>query len=234
MIWLQGWDVRPEFGRHYAKSWEEFHPQWNVYHWDEKSLWAAFADYLTEGMRHALESLPEIVHKVDLWRLIILYFMGGVYVDLDFVCLDNFEEYLDKYEFVASVEHDGIIANGFIGSVTGHILLVKGIDHIATVGLQNIQDMHNDNMHNNSKDYVLKTTGPHAMSDVWKTHLDNNQQNDNIHIETNDQVFFPFKYEEYNVSKLINDDVATLKRTYPKSKAVHMYWGSWTYNKQLF
>ena len=109
LIWYQGWNNRPTFGRQYANSWENLHPQWEIFHWDEKTLSETFSKMLSKDISNTLDSLPEIVQKVDFWRLIILHYMGGVYVDLDFVCLKNFDAYLDGYEFVACVEHDDII-----------------------------------------------------------------------------------------------------------------------------
>lgn len=77
-IWLQGWDKQPSVGLQYTESWKGAHPDWIYHGWDEITLKAIFWDALHIDIRNALDRLPVIVQKVDLWRLIVLYWMGGV------------------------------------------------------------------------------------------------------------------------------------------------------------
>ena len=233
MIWFQGWEKRPKFSQAYTSSWESMHPDFEIIHWDEESFNERFFPILDEELTNSLVNLPTLVQKVDLLRLIILRYMGGIYVDLDFVCLKNIETYLSGTHFVASVEHDGIIANGFIATVPNHPMILAAIEFIKITGLPRAIHWRDDDKYD--KRFVLETTGPHAISPVWWFTLANlpSIDKDSIHIETDTTKFFPMKYREYDVT---NDQpiVKTLQEIYPESIAVHMYWGSWTYNEHLF
>lgn len=232
-IWFQGWEKRPEFGKIYTETWISAHPDWKVCTWDEHSLVEKFGEKMGNNMISRIASLPEIVQKVDVWRLIILKYIGGVYVDLDFVCLTNIEKYLDGYTFVASVEHDDIIANGFIAATSEHKMINDALDYLMREGISLAV---NWPMSFDSKRYVLETTGPHAISPVWRESYAqlSNEEKKVVKIETDTNVFFPMKYSEYDVSQTKIEDIEILRTRYKESIAVHMYWGSWTYNKGLF
>jgi len=235
LIWYQGWEQRPTFGRQYAETWEMEHPHYTVLKWDQSKLEKVFADLLPEDIKQTIDSLPEIVQKVDLWRLVILKYLGGIYVDLDFICLRNISDYLYGYEFVVSEEHDGIIANGFIATTESHPLIQKAIDSIIHYGLPKSISWENDVAIRQTKRYVLETTGPHIISLIWRKEIESMTPGDRklVHVETDTQKFFPMKYDEYDVSKQ-DVDIESAKQEYPDSYAVHIYWGSWTYNKNLF
>lgn len=238
LIWYQGWEERPGFGREYSQTWEQEHPDWTILRWDKDMLEFFFKGILCDDLDNALDSLPEIVQKVDLWRLIILFHMGGVYVDLDFVCLRNITSYLNGFEFVVSEESEnnaGIIANGFIASVKHHGMIRRALDDILNIGIPKCLAWENDDVVRRTKKYVLETTGPHLVSKAWRDEFGNmsEEEKKKIHIETNYSLFFPKMYSEYDVSNNVST-VDELKQHYPNSYAVHMYWGSWTYNKRLF
>ena len=231
-IWLQGWDKRPSVGVQYTESWKTMHPDWVHHGWDEGTLKAIFWNVIDVDIRKALNRLPFIVQKVDLWRLIVLYWMGGMYLDLDFVCVKSLDNYLQDRTFVVTEEHDGIIANGFIATVPGHPLIRAAIEHIVGYALSEQIYESADTDIQTDKSAVLSTTGPHAISTVWRFELAN-KHIPGVHIESETNLFFPMTYAEYDV---VNDakTVQDLQSRYPESQAVHVYWGSWTYNKNLF
>ena len=56
---------------------------------------AFFGDFFPPAMLDLYSSMPLGVMKADLWRYAVLYEFGGVYSDIDTVCLEPIEAWLD-------------------------------------------------------------------------------------------------------------------------------------------
>jgi inositol phosphorylceramide mannosyltransferase catalytic subunit len=223
-IWFQGWEDRPTEGRHFSKSWKDMHRDWQVCHWDHSSLKETFYPLLTNAQKFALHNLPTTIQKVDLWRIIILYHIGGMYVDLDFACLKNMDNYLEGKSFFASSEHDGIIANGLIAAEKFHPFISAAIEYICEDGLTKSVELYPKL---DSKAYILLTTGPHAISPIWRQML-NESKAPNAYIEEDENLFFPLRWSGEQSDKPPNNiSMEELKSRFRNSYAVHMYWGSW-------
>jgi mannosyltransferase OCH1-like enzyme len=71
-------------------SWREHHPEWQHILWtdeDNRSLVACQYPEFLPGY----DAIPYGVRKADFCRFLYMHRYGGVYVDLDFVCLRNIE-----------------------------------------------------------------------------------------------------------------------------------------------
>ena len=68
----------------------------------------------------------------DIARVEILEALGGVYIDADSICLEPIEgEWFMNQDFFAAFEYDDRVANGVIGSVPHHMILVEYLKRIA-------------------------------------------------------------------------------------------------------
>ena len=98
-IWLQGFDVCP-FKNNYNQC-QKMNPKVKFYFWDESSIlklfdntpWIPFCDeikklYLNEKV---------FAGKADIARYAIMYVYGGVYIDMDYQCVQSFVPILDAY-----------------------------------------------------------------------------------------------------------------------------------------
>jgi hypothetical protein len=76
--------------------------------------------------------------KADLWRYCILYIYGGVYVDIDTICINTIDDYLNNdIEFMTPIDlnncpHYGKynLFNSFIASIPKHPILLDCINRI--------------------------------------------------------------------------------------------------------
>ncbi len=101
----QTWKSRevPEHLRGFARSWQAHHPGW------EHRLWTD-ADNRAFLARHYPHFLPYYdayatpICRVDAIRCFLLKHFGGLYVDLDFECLEPFDELLDTDAVVLGEE----------------------------------------------------------------------------------------------------------------------------------
>lgn len=76
-IWLQG-EIPEKYEENFQK-WEEFHPDWEHTVWDEISL----LDLCTSKQKLKYEKLDTLINRVNFLKYILMYHVGGVYVDLD-------------------------------------------------------------------------------------------------------------------------------------------------------
>lgn len=213
VIWMQGVSLRPKDD--YFRTFLESHPGWSLQIWDENSFKSRLWEYMDDKLRAFYDSLPHVVQKADVARMVILYQFGGVYTDLDFVCLNPLRSKLLNSQFFGVVEHDNIICNGIFGCIPRHPLVKVVLDEWSTGGLQPKDT-------SDEKQWILTTTGPHKVSDIWRKQLKVSQK---TYIEEDTTEFFPFtQAESQHYNKFSLDD---LKKTFPKSTAAHMYWGHW-------
>lgn len=127
VIWL-GNPMRQHL-RKLVKGFEDLHPDWEIRWWSESEI---DAFHLTNQYvyDHASDYVPDdsvYQFRSDVARYEIVYRQGGVYFDPDFRWQRSLDEYLDT-DFVIPWEIDGkFVANGLIGSVPGHPVLLDMI-----------------------------------------------------------------------------------------------------------
>lgn len=83
--------------RDYVASWKVRHPHWEYMLWTDEDNRALIEEHYSWFLPH-YDSLPTKIQKVDAVRYFILHRFGGLYVDLDFECLRNFDELMQNFE----------------------------------------------------------------------------------------------------------------------------------------
>ncbi len=117
----------------FQRTWLEKHPGWTYNLWTD-------ADNRQFIRQHYVwflpiyDGYPEHIMRVDAVRYFILHHFGGVYVDLDFECLQSVEPLLQDHALVFGLEPqahlemrqragyplDRIVCNAFMASTPGH------------------------------------------------------------------------------------------------------------------
>ncbi|CAN0053305.1 unnamed protein product [Ectocarpus fasciculatus] len=99
----------------------------------EVRLWTD-ADINAFGLenRGAFDAAQNFGQKSDILRYEILLRHGGLYVDVDFLCLDSFDDLHRRYEFYAGVSNTGTfeLNNGLIGCRPGHPIMRDIVNRI--------------------------------------------------------------------------------------------------------
>ena len=82
--------------------------------------------------------------KADMWRYCVLYVNGGVYADIDTMCMNSLNKFVKDREFVTAVdlnatksEGEHNLFNSIIASIPGHPILKGCIDRITRQVLTN-------------------------------------------------------------------------------------------------
>lgn len=127
-IWLGS--KFPERFKSITKKWLTMHTDWQYKLWTDKNIKDLFPlhnqKYFDESKNYG--------EKSDLLRYEILYRFGGVYVDIDYECINSFNVLNHTYEFYAGMEPLRLsplsIGNSIIGSKAGHPILKECIETI--------------------------------------------------------------------------------------------------------
>jgi mannosyltransferase OCH1-like enzyme len=124
-IWV-GPDPFPEEFAGYRQTWLDHHPGWELKFWTEETL------PRPEELRRpeAAERLRAPWERGDIFRLEILWRMGGVHVDTDFECRRSIEPLIEDAELFIGYRKPGRVNGALMGSVPGHPLLERGLDEI--------------------------------------------------------------------------------------------------------
>ncbi|WP_231562254.1 glycosyltransferase family 32 protein [Alistipes sp. ZOR0009] len=215
-------DGPPPFFKRIATTWQKKHPEWKYIFWDEKKinhlLESEFPDFIP-----FYESLPYDIQRWDTIRYLILYKLGGVYVDMDYECIDPIDVLLVNSSCCMALEpsinakkHNKkqIISNAFMASIPQHSFIKNIINEI----IQNINTIFS------KKDitmHILESTGPFMLSRLYEKY----KQKNDITLLSADLVT-PLTMNEVNLlfSGGANEEI---RNKINNSFAIHYFCGSW-------
>ena len=97
-----------------VKTWQDKNPGFSYNYYDDEMCESFISENFSQEFVNMYKSLPYGVMKADAWRIAVIYIHGGIYADLDTICIIPAEEWLKDYDLVAAVE----TPNGTIGNFT--------------------------------------------------------------------------------------------------------------------
>ena len=206
-IWL-GSKIPSKYDR-IRSTWQSYHPDW------EYKLWVD-ADVAEFQMRNAsiFNRASNLGAKSDIFRYEILYRFGGVYVDIDFECIQSFNDllYLDFFTGTGYNETPTWF-NGLIACTPSHPILESLVNELrCPIG--------------SGWDGMSHNTGPYYFSEIVSRHLRGNEGK---------RVVFPaaFFYPVSNAIRgMIREDTEQTREyvkqhLLPETKCVHLWYCSW-------
>jgi inositol phosphorylceramide mannosyltransferase catalytic subunit len=207
----------------WVKTWKQEHPEWTHYLWDLESMWqfisVNYPDFLP-----IYDMLSTDVKRTDFFRVLILFHLGGVYVDIDFESLEEMDGVLsmgtgDSYDLYMA-EHESNyekfeVPNAWMASVPRHPFW--------WVFLQEMARRHAKRPH----EYITDTTGPHAFSETVEMYR--------LWFHTSDMMVFKpsvfYPVAPLNKSSMEADfnciEHNNCTAAYKNSVAVHHYAATW-------
>lgn len=202
-----------------AESWKNENPEWEYRFWNYQAIDQFLLDYYPEF----IEKYKDFRFDVQRWdaiRYLILLKFGGVYADLDYECLEPLDWLLGNKSCCLGLEpteHSRIfnksflVGNAFMAVVPQHPFFEAIINEIS-------------NNHSNYKDkfnYVLETTGPIMLSNLYESYLEKND----VWLIPSELTSPLSKNEVISIINGKSTDVIAGK--IEKAYAVHYFFGSW-------
>jgi hypothetical protein len=114
------------------KSWFDVNPGIEWFYMDDDKCDRFIKENFSQEFYDMYVSLPIGVMKADVWRIAIIYVYGGIYADLDTICLRPIEDWIkDEYELVVGVEtHCGRIANFLFAAAPKHPAIYTALETV--------------------------------------------------------------------------------------------------------
>lgn len=202
----------------FAKSWTKKNPDWKYQFWNyqliDNFLGMHFPEYIP-----IYQSFKYDVQRWDFIRYLILYHYGGLYVDIDYECLEPIDNLLKKMDCYLGVEpvnpfdaSTTLIGNAFLASVPKFDFwnyVIQKIIH------------HKYDINDNKKIYILKSTGPLMITDAYQAY------NEKLKIELLPaSLVTPLTLQEVR-EMLAGNFSKPLEEKIEKAYAIHYFWGSW-------
>ncbi len=126
-IWIG--DFVPEELKQFQESWKLYHPDWEYKLWTQDDI-----PHLSLYNKKLIEIAENPAELSDLLRYEILYQQGGVYIDMDFECLQPLDVLHHAYDFYIGIQplDTGLVqlGIGIIGTTPGHPILKKCIESL--------------------------------------------------------------------------------------------------------
>jgi mannosyltransferase OCH1-like enzyme len=94
------------------QSWLKKNPHYAWYYFDDAKCNQFIRDHFDDEFYIMYNSLPFGVMKADVWRVAIVYVYGGIYTDIDTICLTPIAQWINLGDLIVMVETlHGSLAN---------------------------------------------------------------------------------------------------------------------------
>jgi hypothetical protein len=137
---IQTWkhkDLNPEFQK-IVDVWKTNNPDYEYILFDDNECKEFIKDNFDREILNTYNYIVPGAYKADLFRYCYLYINGGVYIDIDTLCIGKLDDFLlPNVEFIAPIDlnsnpNEGYhnIFNSFICSIPKHSILLECINKI--------------------------------------------------------------------------------------------------------
>ena len=226
-IWSSKRMPLPEVFKELSETWKEKHPDWQYILWDD----AMMDGFMRKHYPQYIDTYNSFLYDIQRWdiiRYLILYDMGGMYVDFDMECLENVEPLLQKGCCFSCQVEDHIFPdskvkgvyfdNAFMASTVKHPFMRHIVEQVFSMdltfqpkGLSKLK-------------YVLETSGPVMISNLYHDYAEKEQ----IYLIPA-RYISPFSVLEARAicrGEVKDEWNMRLENAF----AVHYFMGSWGYN----
>lgn len=188
----QTWKTRevPAFMKKYIDTWINWNPEYDYQLFSDEDCEQFIKKYFPDNVLSAFQKLNVGPYKADLWRYCVLYIKGGIYVDIDTVCLHPLKNIISHQDqFVSARDNPtgmNYIYQAFLASVPKHPFLKEAID-------QCVKNIETNFIGENS----LSMTGPGLLGKAINKILDRKPKS-KFHVGNKTVNDYPFKLYSFN------------------------------------
>ena len=205
-----------------AESWKENHPDWEYRFWNRKMI-HDFLESTCPEFSEYYHAYPFKVQRWDAIRYLILYHIGGLYVDMDYECIQALDVLLTGSTCCMGMEPTVnskiykkrlIIGNALMASTPKHPYMAAIIEDMKTnfsVDYKTIESFQ-----------ILESTGPFMVTRVYERFF----KKKSVTLLPADLVT-PLSIKEVSMLRTAHAHPYVLKKI-ENAFAIHYFFGSWT------
>ena len=227
----------------FSEEWQKYNPKWEYIFYNDNDIKSFFNKYekdINKDFNNLFSFLKEcsIIEKIDIFRYLIMYYIGGIYCDIDTNCFKSFDKLCQNKDCILGIEsyithHKKMkLDYKFNYSIGNAILISKKKHPIFKLFITNIlEKKYTNNIDKIFSEYTVQKTGPGIITKTIQNMIYSKDSNNwnirNIKYEKNnieilEQIFFypPSNPPIYNI--------------YPFNINIysnHVCEGSWKQNK---
>ena len=221
-VWEGIEEPLPDSYKQLGETWKEHHPEWKYELWNKDRM-EAFTKKKFPEITDVYFNYLYSVQRWDVIRYLILYEIGGMYVDFDYECFKPFDNYIKEtgkcYFAMEPAEHcrifgkDFYFNNALMITPPGHPFFECIIRHLQTTSF---------NYSGNKMHDVLSSTGPWMLTSLYEKY-DNKAI---VDFFLPNQVSPWSKMEAQNYIKL-KLYLEKMEKRLKDAIAIHYFSGSW-------
>lgn len=119
----------PQYIKETSRSWIEINPDYDYEYMDDQAARDFIKKEYGSAMLDIFDSVPVGVMRGDMWRYLVIYAYGGVYTDLDTLCLKPIDTWMiDDKSLIVCPEHDIHLCQWTFAASPGHPSIKSVID----------------------------------------------------------------------------------------------------------
>jgi len=219
-VWSEKTGPLPDFLKEWSQTWKTFNPDWKYEYWNNERMDAFIKDYFPEYTDIYYQFKYDI-QRWDAIRYLILWKMGGMYVDFDYECLEPIEDLLCKeccfsMESHTNPEFKDIphFNNALMACSQNNPFMLKIIEEVFSG--KKCKYPESDKFY-----HVLASTGPLVLANTY----DKYEHKEDVYLIPAELVS-PFNIEEIRLimSGYTNE---FFENKLQKAKAIHYFLGNW-------
>ena len=225
-VWSGVDEPLPVHFKKLGQTWKDTYPDWEYKLWDNDMM-NMFIDAYCPEYRAVYDGFPYNVQRWDAIRYLILYYIGGMYVDFDYESLESMENLLVDKTCCFAVEPashcrvfyrpvDFVFNNALMLSVKGHPFMKKIIN-----GVFDPEDI--VDRWGRKEICVLRTTGPWKLIDLYDGLSE--QEKAGIYMIP-DKYVTPFDVPQA-LRLRMGERSEELEACLEEAYAVHYFFGNW-------
>lgn len=229
-----GEEQLPDIFSQLAKTWKRDYPKHRYEYWDDDRIKQFVREYFPQ-FEEKFYSFPYHIQRWDAIRYMILYQIGGMYVDFDYESIEPLDELVKNKTCCFALEPEShcqrfikpvMFNNALMLSVPGHPFMKKIIETVFSENLQNSvtkgASFFKDEKHR--KMYVvLHSTSPWMLIDLYW--LLSEKERDNVYLIP-DKYVTPFDVDQaFAVWQGVETE--ELEKCLSEAYAVHYFTGLW-------
>lgn len=185
-------------------SWMQFKREYNYYFYDDNQCEMFMKNKMSEDIYKAYSLLPINVMKADLWRYCIIYENGGIYADVDTICLLKPELFINESLLTIVPENETHLCQ-WVFSAPKKSPILKSIIDLSVKRILSISEIKGEHI-------IHHLTGPGVFTDGIEKYLIENEL-----ITFNNKKDY-FKYP-YDILRVFNCD------NFHKNMVNHLFFG---------
>ncbi|MDL2297300.1 hypothetical protein LJC68_06810 [Bacteroidales bacterium OttesenSCG-928-B11] len=227
-IWSGVEDPLPDMYSQFSETWRRDYPDWRYELWDHERI-ISFMDAEFPEHKHNYDNFPYNIQRWDAIRYLILYRLGGMYVDFDYESLKNITPLIEDKTccFALEPEHqywyfkkNVMFNNALMLSVPEHPFMGKIIEHVFSSKILEYPTTPKESC-------VLNTTGPWKLIELYES-IDPTEQEE-IYLVPSEFVTPIDGFQAKTIRKKLTGETRRdwLKAAY----AIHYFCGGWRENE---